>query len=289
MSIRSLIMKFVQQDALNFVLTNCIPRRLVTTWMGRFSRIENPVVCAISLRVWRLFTDLDLSEASETRFRSIHDCFTRRLKTGARPIDNNPTVLASPCDAIVGAAGTMDGTTIFQVKGMPYTLGDLFDDDGHADTYRDGQYVTLRLTSAMYHRFHAPHDLRVHSVTHIFGDTWNVNPPTLKRITRLFCKNERALIRTTLSGKEFPVTLVAIAAILVAGIRLEFLDLMRQHRTLPRHSYASDTALPKGAEMGWFEHGSTILVFAPEGFTLCAAVREGSMIRVGQALMHLPI
>jgi phosphatidylserine decarboxylase len=176
-----------------------------------------------------------------------------------------------------------------QVKGMPYTLEDLFGDDGHADPYRDGQYVTLRLTSAMYHRFHAPHDCRVASVTHIFGDTWNVNPPTLKRVARLFCKNERALIRTTLSGSGHKVTLVAVAAILVAGIRLGFLDLVPKERKETRSNHAGGNMLSKGAEMGWFEHGSTILVFAPKGFTLCRGVAEGTMIRAGQGLMHLPV
>ncbi len=63
------------------------------------------------------------------------------------------------------------------------------------------------------------------SVTHIGGDTWNVNPIALKRVERLFCKNERAVIRTTLSASGQAVTLVAVAAILVAGIRLRFLDM----------------------------------------------------------------
>ena len=288
MPIRPFIMKIVQHDGLNFLLTNRLPRRLATTWMGRFSRIENGLVCAVSLRAWRLFTDLDLSDARETQFRSLHDCFTRRLKDGARPIDADPTVLVSPCDAIVGATGTIEGDTVLQVKAMPYTLEDLFGDAPRSETYAQGRYVTLRLTSAMYHRFHAPHDLRVTSVTHIFGDTWNVNPPTLKRIARLFCKNERAIIQTTLVGSGHEVTLVAVAAILVAGIRLCFLDFKPEHRTLPRRFYNCDITLAKGAEMGWFEHGSTILVFAPQGFTPAPGVEEGTMIRAGQPLMRLP-
>ena len=56
--------------------------------------------------------------------------------------------------------------------------------------------MTLRLTSSMYHRFHAPHDCRVEQVNYISGDTWNVNPIALKRVERLFCKNERAVMRT---------------------------------------------------------------------------------------------
>ena len=220
--------------------------------------------------------------------RSLHACFTRRLKDGARPIDADASILVSPCDAIVGAAGAVEGTDVFQIKGMPYSLVDLFGDAADADAFRGGQYATLRLTSAMYHRFHAPHDCRVHSVTHIFGDTWNVNPVTLKRVVRLFCRNERAVIRTTLPGSGQEVVLVAVAAILVAGIKLEFLELRAQDRGLARHTVQCDASLRKGAEMGWFEHGSTIVVFAPKGFTLHEAIISGGQLRVGQPLMRLP-
>ena len=82
-----------------------------------------------------------------------------------------------------------------QVKGFPYTLQDLLGDPELVNAHRNGRYVTLRLTSSMYHRFHAPHDCRVEQVTYISGDTWNVNPIALKRIEKLFCKNERALLQ----------------------------------------------------------------------------------------------
>ena len=288
MPVRPMIMKFVQQEAVNFHLTNSIPRRLVTRWVGWFSKIENPAVCAASLLVWRFFADLDLSDARETRFRSVHACFTRRLKEGARPIASDPAVLVSPCDGIVGASGAIDGGTLLQVKGMPYTLQDLLGDDAQAGTFRDGQYVTLRLTSAMYHRFHAPHDCRVTEVSHLFGDAWNVNPVTLKRVARLFCKNERAVISLTLPDTGHRVTLVAVAAVLVAGIRLGFLDLARTLRTLPRQDFMCDMPLGKGEEMGWFEHGSTILVLAPHGFRVCGGLQDGSRVRVGEPLMRLP-
>jgi phosphatidylserine decarboxylase len=120
-----------------------------------------------ALGVWRLFADLNLEEAKKTRFRTMHDCFTRELKDGARPIDPEPSVLVCPCDAIVGAAGRIEGTTLIQAKGFPYTLHDLLGDSELVRVYRDGCYVTLRITSSMYHRFHAPHDCRVKQVTYI--------------------------------------------------------------------------------------------------------------------------
>jgi phosphatidylserine decarboxylase len=103
----------------------------------------------------------------------------------------------------------------------------------------------------------------------------------------LFCKNERAVIRTRLSRTGHALTLVSVAAILVAGIRLRFLDLTRNIRPQLRRTFPCDVPLRKGEEMGWFEHGSTIILFAPVGFRLCHGVKEGMTIRVGQSLLRL--
>jgi phosphatidylserine decarboxylase len=288
MTVRSVIAGVLQQEDLNFLLTNRIPRQLATRFMGWFSQIEQPLVRSLSIGAWRLFADVDLSDAKRTRFRSLHDCFTRELKTGARPIDPDPAVLVSPCDGIVGAAGRVEGTTVIQAKGFPYTLEDLLVDPALAKRYRDGRYVTLRLTAGMYHRFHAPHDCRVEQVTYISGDTWNVNPIALKRVEKLFCKNERALLRTRLEATGHVVTLVPVAAVLVASIRLHFLDVLLHLGHRGPSVIPCDARVRKGEEMGWFQHGSTIIVFAPNGFELCENVRERTVIRVGQPLMRVP-
>jgi phosphatidylserine decarboxylase len=288
MTVRSWISRIFQQEELNFLLTNRIPRRLLTQFVGWFSQIEQPLVRDVSIGVWRFFSGLDLSEARTTQFRSMHDCFIRELKPGARPIDPDPAVLVSPCDAIVGASGKVNGTELFQIKGFPYRLEDLLGDGDLVDAHRNGRYVTLRLTSSMYHRFHAPHDCRVEQVTYISGDTWNVNPIALKRIEKLFCKNERALLRTRLAASGHIVTLVPVAAVLVASIRLHFLDVLLSLKHRGPNVFACDAPFRKGDEMGWFQHGSTIIVFAPDGFTLCEGVQEGAMIRVGERLMQLP-
>jgi phosphatidylserine decarboxylase len=288
MTVRSELARIFPLEELSFLLTNRIPRQLATRFMGWFSQIEHPLLARASIAIWRLFADLDLSESRTERFASLHACFTRELKPGARPVDADPRVMTSPCDAIVGASGRIHGSELIQAKGSPYSPEELLLDRGLAALYRDGQYVTLRLTSSMYHRFHAPHDCTVDKVTYISGDTWNVNPPALKRIAKLFCKNERAVIRTVLGPSGHVVTLVPVAAILVASIRLRFLDVL-----LCMH-YGGESEIPcqasfnKGEEMGWFEHGSTIIVFAPRGFTLCEGIQEGATIRMGWPLMRLP-
>jgi len=282
----SLFTRLVQQEDINFLLTNRIPRGLLTRFMGWLSRIENPWLCRAGIGLWRLFADLDLSEAKHSRFASLRDCFTRELKPGVRPVDPDPALLTSPCDAIVGACGTLEAGMALQAKGCPYPLIDLLGDAGLVDYYRGGQFATLRLTSAMYHRFHAPYDCRVEQVNYVTGDTWNVNPIALKRVERLFCKNERAIIRCRLPQGQL-LTLVPVAAILVASIRLHFLDVLLHLRYRGPNVMPCDAAVGKGEEMGWFEHGSTIIVFAPRGISLLAARHEGERIKMGQPLMHI--
>jgi phosphatidylserine decarboxylase len=284
MTLRTTMLRVFQQEDINFLLTNRLPRRLLTQFIGWFSRIEQAPIPTLSISLWRLFSDLDLSEARKTRFRSMHECFTRELKAGARPVDSGPSVLISPCDAIVGACGTIVGSDLLQIKGFPYALEDLL--GRPADVHRNGRYVTLRLTSGMYHHFHAPHDCRVELVTYISGDTWNVNPIALKRVERLFCKNERVVVDTRLaSGQQ--ISLVAVAAILVASVRLHFIDVVLNLRHRGANVISCDAAMVKGQEMGWFEHGSTIIVLAPEGFALCEGVCEGRTIRMGEPLLQM--
>ncbi len=282
---RSLIRLLLQED-LNFLLTNRLPRRFATTLVGRIAGVEHPLVRGPALAAWRVFAGPDLSDSKTDRFRSLRDGFTRALRPGARPFDADPAILASPCDAVVGAHGRIDGDALYQVKGFPYRLRDLIPDPALAARFADGWFVTLRLTAGMYHRFHAPADLAVEGVRYLSGDCWNVNPIALKRVERLFCRNERAVIEARLSGGT-PVLLVPVAAILVASIRLAFLDTEPMARDLGGVRVACDVALEKGAEMGWFEHGSTILVFLPAAAGAADDLEEGQSIRAGEALARL--
>ena len=287
MTVKALIASLTQQEDLNFLLTNRVPRAALTRFMGWFSKIEQPQVRDLSIACWRLFSDLDLSEAKETHFKSLHDCFTRELKPGLRPPDPDPAIVVSPSDGIVGAFGAIADTELFQVKGAPYSLLDLLGDPALVERHRNGRFITLRLTSSMYHRFHAPCDGRIAQVDFIHGDTWNVNPIALKRVEKLFCKNERAVIRTRLPTGE-ALTLVPVAAILVASIRLHFLDRLLNAQSRGPAVFPCDVAVRKGDELGWFEHGSTIIMLAPEHFEFCDNVMDGARVRAGQPLLRKP-
>ena len=279
--------RIAQQEDLNFLLTNRIPRLLLTRCMGRFSRIDSPTLTRVALAVWRLFADLDLSEAKPVRWRSLQQVFTRELVAGARPVDPDPQVLCSPCDAIVGACGFAERDALLQAKGMGYSMRELFGPSQDTAPFEGGTYATLRLTSAMYHRFHAPADARLEHVTYLSGDTWNVNPIALARVQRLFCRNERAVLRLRLTDST-PLAMVPVAAVLVASIRLHTLDVLLHLRWPGPNEMPCGAAVAKGQELGWFEHGSTILMFAPPGFKLAPGIAPGVRLRMGQALLRRP-
>jgi phosphatidylserine decarboxylase len=289
MKIQKHFQKLLLQEDLNFLLTNRIPRITLTRFMGWWSQIRNPWVAKASIAVWRLFTDLDLSEARKTQFASVHECFTRELKPGVRPVDPDMSVLTSPCDAIIGACGEIRQGQVYQAKGFPYSLQALLGESEMAKAWpaalEGGKFVTMRLTSSMYHRFHAPMDAQLEHVTYISGDTWNVNPIALKRVEALFCKNERALLHMTLVDAT-PILLVPVAAVLVASMRFHALDVLLNLRYKGPNEIPCDRHYSKGQEMGWFEHGSTILLFVPLGFEWVGGVGTGHRIRMGQALLR---
>jgi phosphatidylserine decarboxylase len=277
-----------RQEDLNFLLTNRIPRIAITRFMGWYSSLRSPLLCRLSIAVWRLFTELDLTEARQQRFSSLQECFTRELAPGARPFDPRSHVLASPCDALVGECGAVRAGQVWQAKGFPYSVSELFGPGSETSGFEGGTFVTLRLTSAMYHRFHAPHDAVVERVTHLHGDTWNVNPIALQRVERLFCRNERAVLDLRLQATGDVVAVVPVAAILVASIRLHCLDLVLHGRSPGPGEHRPHTPVAKGEELGWFQHGSTILVFAPPGYRLAPGIHSGQRLKAGQPLLLLP-
>jgi phosphatidylserine decarboxylase len=290
MKIRQQMKKLLLQEDLNFLLTNRIPRITLTRFVGWWSHVRHPWLVSASIAVWRWFSDLDLSEAKQKQFATVHDCFTRELVPGARTVDADPHAFTSPCDAIVGAMGDIQSGQVFQAKGFPYHLKDLLGDSDQCSHWeallQGGKYLTLRLTSSMYHRFHAPHDVSLEHVTYFSGDTWNVNPIALARVEKLFCKNERAALHMRLADGS-PFLMVPVAAVLVASMRLHALDVLLNLRYKGPTEIACSASYVKGQEMGWFEHGSTILLFLPPGMDWVQGIETGQRVRMGQTLLTM--
>jgi phosphatidylserine decarboxylase len=272
-------------DALNFWLTNGLPRRRASVWMGRLSRYRNRWLTPLMLWVWNRFDPIELADSPPQQYACLRDCFVRPLLPGARVIDADPDTLCSPCDGIVGAHGRVEDNQMVQIKGKPYDLTELVGELPADDPLRNGTFVTIRIKSSMYHRFHAPAHGWLTRVRHFAGDAYNVNPPALRRIDRLYCKNERASLTLRMhTGEELAV--VTVAAILVAGIRIHALhgsDWMGAQQPV---CLGTPAHFDKGQEMGWFEHGSTIVLIVPAGFSLVGSLQTGDRLYMGQALLR---
>jgi len=282
----NIVRKFTQHEQINFLLTNRIPRKALTQWMGWYSGIQSPWLTKLNIFIWRFFAnDLDLSEAKKQSFPSLQACFTRELKDGARPLDMREEVVMSPCDAIVGQFGDIEGSTVYQAKGFPYELSELIPDADLQAKYRNGKYIPLRLTSSMYHRFHAPVACEIKEINYISGDTWNVNPVALKRVEKLYCRNERAVVDLKLSDATRHITLVPVAAVLVASMRFLCLDFDLNLQYRGENHLPCDASYQKGDEMGYFQHGSTIILFASANFVFHESISIGHRIKMGEPLM----
>ncbi len=275
------IAKLTDIESVNYALTNWLPRRSATRAMGWLSKVEQPLVARGLIAVWRTFCDVDLSDAAEAKWPSLHAAFIRRLRPGARTFRAQAHQLSAPSDGIIVASGRIDGDSIIQAKGRRYSIAELTGGEGTA--YIGGSFVTLRLTAGMYHRFHAPQDAVVERVRYFPGDCFNVNPPALKRVDRLYCRNERATVRMRM-GDGTPVLLVPVAAILVAAIRLTFLDTVKLLRERADPIVTLATPVAQGHEMGWFEHGSTIVMLVPAPFAVGIGVATGDRVRAGDVL-----
>ncbi len=254
--------------------------------MGWYSQIQSPLLTKFSIWLWTLFAeDLRLQDAKKQHFTSLGDCFTRELKDGLRPIAKHPERVISPCDAIIGEYGDIQGTQVFQAKGFPYDISELIPNLHMNHKYRNGKYITLRLKSSMYHRFHAPVDCFVSKVTYISGDTWNVNPVALTRMEKLFCKNERAVVELHSNHPTSCITLVPVAAILVASMKFNFLPQVLNLKYQGPNNISCDAQFNKGDEMGYFQHGSTIILFATSNYQFCEGIEKGKLIKMGQPLL----
>ncbi len=266
------------------MLTNRIPRLFSSWLMGKVSKIKHPWFAQPALWLWRQFADLNLHEAQKQQFNSIHDCFTRALKQGMRPVATS-ALGTSPCDGILGAHGLVEDGSLLQVKGFPYAIEELLVDPVLAMKFHGYRYLTIRITASMYHRMHSPIDGVVEQVDYIHGDTWNVNPVALKRVEKLFCKNERAVLSGKTAQGE-PFAIVPVAAILVAGIRLHCTGRVFNQTDRGPQRVRTHAPIHKGEELGWFEHGSTIVLLVPPHWNLVEGLSEGSRLFMGQALFE---
>jgi phosphatidylserine decarboxylase len=234
----------------------------------------------------KLYT-VDMSEAAESdpyRYGSFNEFFTRTLKPGARPIASNSDAIACPVDGRVSEAGTIDGDRLLQAKGRCYRLRELLADQPWASRFEGGSFATIYLAPFNYHRVHMPLRGELRETVYVPGRLFSVNAVTARHVPGLFARNERVL---TLFDTEFgQFALVLVGALNVGSMATVWAgDITPAARRTVTRLPATRTTLEKGAELGRFNMGSTvILLFEPNRARWQSGVHAGSVVRLGQSL-----
>ena len=233
---------------------------------------------------------VDLSDAVESDTRAwptFNAFFTRALRPEARPIPTEPDTVAAPSDGTVQDAGELAGTTLVQAKSLTYSLEALLGGDREAAAaLTGGACTTIYLAPRDYHRVHLPIDGTLTALVHIPGDRFSVNPVTTERIRHLFARNERLVFHFQDPGGR-PFAIVMVGALLVGSIETPWTgpvaDLPSPGRI--RRWDFNGLAIERGAEIGRFNMGSTVIVIFPRGAVHWdPAFRPGAAVRCRQAI-----
>jgi phosphatidylserine decarboxylase len=235
---------------------------------------------------------VDLSEAERadpSAYESFNDFFTRKLRRSVRPIDQEAASLACPVDGYVSQAGQLTDGALLQAKGISYSAGALLGGDPVlAAQFAGGAFATLYLAPHNYHRIHMPFAGTLRLALHVPGDLFSVNAATADAVPGLFTRNERIVcVFDTVAG---PMAVVLVGALFVGSMSLSWAGVIRgRHpRAILELPVRPVIALDKGAELGWFNMGSTVIVmFAAAGPSLVAGLAPGRPVRMGERIATL--
>mgnify|MGYP001226251998 CR=1 FL=1 len=270
-----------------------IPKYLITAILRFLSRISNRKIKDFFIIKFISFYEIDIEDVKKEvpkDFKTFNDFFIRELYDEARPIIDNTDTIISPVDGFVSSAGKIQQNKIFQAKKFDYSLDDLIATDlEQAETYINGQYVTIYLAPFNYHRVHAPLDGQLLAARYIPGDLFSVNQATVDRVNGIFRRNERLVMhfRTDYG----PIVLVFVGALNVGSISTPWTGEILPRKkgiveALDLSNYKSN--IKKGDLLGWFNMGSTVILLLPKNFCkLNENLLKGNSLKMGMEIGNL--
>jgi len=268
-------------------LQRFLPQHLISRGFGRLARTERPWLKNLLIRTFNAIYPVDLTEAARTSihaYASFNDFFTRALADGRRPLPPDPGVFVSPADGCVSALGAVDAGTLLQAKGIRYSLATLLGDAALAAQFEGGRFATIYLGPSDYHRVHSPCRGVLRRSRAVPGALFSVNSTTEAGIEGLFCRNERLVLE--LDTEVGPIAVVLVGALIVASIETPFGTPASPFAVRTETLHA--TEVERGAEIGRFLVGSTVIVVWPPGAAdLRTELRPGTRVRVGDAIATL--
>ena len=278
------------------ILQYLLPKYWLTTLVYRLAQVRQKSIKNFFIRKFVRLYNVNVEEVEKDvpdGFVSFNEFFTRSLADGSRKIDESPSVLISPADGTLSAAGTIHKDEIFQAKGKTYSLHDLLaTNTDEANQFIDGSFATVYLAPCNYHRVHAPMAGELITARYVPGDLFSVNAMTASRVPRLFARNERLIchFRTALG----PMVVILVGALNVGSITTPWSGEIRPRK----HGVVEEIALlpsaskqvSKGDLLGWFNMGSTVIVLLPPGrCTWMDQLENGQKLLMGEAIGNLAV
>lgn len=267
-----------------------LPKNALSRLVGRVTDARlpgGPLRAAMRAFARRYRIDLRECPPLET-YPTFGKFFARPLLPGLRPIAPGDDVVVSPVDAVVSETGVATAGRLIQAKGIDYGVGALLADEALGRRFEGGAWATLYLSPQDYHRIHFPLGGRVTGWRYVPGRLWPVNAASVRHVPGLFTVNERLV--TLLDSPLGAVAVVSVGATVVGRVRAAFDPAVPctdqpGASQVQAHAYASPLPVEKGAELGAFEMGSTvILVFSPGRVRLDARLVPGARVRVGEVI-----
>jgi phosphatidylserine decarboxylase len=274
--------------ALQYLLPHHLLCRLVYALTRSRSRWFKDLLIGAFMRGYRPEM-ADAAEPQPLNYESFNAFFTRALRPGARPAPADAQGIASPCDGTLSIAAGMSGTRLLQAKGHEYTLEALLAGQSEwVARLSDGLYATIYLAPYNYHRVHMPLAGRLSAAWHVPGRLFSVNQATAGSVPGLFARNERVVC--AFDGDLGPFVVILVGALFVGSMSTVWhgevtpSGARRGARALVPVA-DSGLALPRGAELGRFNMGSTVILLLPPGAAYWdASLQPGTTLRVGQQL-----
>jgi phosphatidylserine decarboxylase len=265
-----------------------MPKRLITSLAGKAANWRAGALTHAVIRRFVAKYGVKMEEAADSRiesYASFNDFFTRALAPGMRPLADAEFVC--PVDAAISQFGPIEHDQIFQAKGHSYSTRALVGGDQQlAHQFDHGHFATLYLAPKDYHRIHMPCEGRLKRMIYIPGDLFSVNPLTARHVPSLFARNERVVcVFDTAFG---PFVNVLVGATIVGSVATVWHGVVNPPRTREMREWRydkEDIVLAKGAEMGRFLLGSTIVMLFPKNvLTFVPDWAPSRPVRLGEAM-----
>jgi len=278
----------VNDSTFLFLQKFIVPKRVLTVALGRLSNIRGGALTHAAIRRFIARYKVNMAEAANPAvesYASFNDFFTRALRNGARPLSDSPWIC--PVDGAISQCGAITRDRIFQAKGHDYTTQALVGGDAElARQFEDGAFATLYLSPKDYHRIHMPCSGRLTRMIHVPGELFSVNPATARGIPGLFARNER-VVCVFESGRG-PFVLALVGATIVGSMATVWHGLVNPPRpgVIRDWDYSKENiVLERGAEMGRFLLGSTVVMLFPRNtLRFDPTWGAGKAVRLGESM-----